>query len=368
MFSFREHVQINEVFLVGKKAAGRGDVVVAFRQWVWIVDDDNLEELKPDMVKKLKLSKSEANDIEDPYSWESYVNEEGQADIIAGTVTNGILSITTMNWRQSSASKTLEKMMKALKVRSVEINFFDEEEDDFILQGREEFLIPLAKKTFFHGTSYLAIRGGRGGSMLVKGIMPTPGKTNFGKITHKDKVFITLNKEKALFHAQTAARVSESFPVIISLTIPDPAKLVLDYDVALNFYGATNPRTTKLGFTDIKNFAAKGNKFAMAVDSDLVQGVARRQRKNPEDLNTKLGIFGYIGRIAATNFIDVYLDQDAFAVWFIENEVLGSGESPGSMSGVSSWRPVPAKKFNKWTEDIEKEFEEETAEVDDEDI
>lgn len=354
MIGFKYHIQLNEVFVLGKKTPQNGDVVVAFRKWVYLVDDDNFEELKSEMVKNLKVNKSSASGISTPYDWEQYVNNEDNADIIAGTVSSGLLEIRVFDWRQSSASKTLEKALKALRLRGVDISFFDiaSSDDDSLLQGREEFLIPLAKKTFYHGTSFASF-GGRG-NILSKGIMPSPGRTNFAKVKHTDKVFVTLNKEKAFFHAITSSNNSNSFPLIISLTIPDVDKLVLDYDVALQFYGKSNPRTIKLGFKDIQKFAAQGNKYAMAAQSKTISDLAKRQRNKQEDLNTKLGVFGYLGRISAPNFIDVIFDQDAFEQWYIETEIFGSGEK-GNPGPLSSWYPVPAKKFNKFLIDIEDE-------------
>ncbi len=49
-------MKIFEVFVSGKKRASKGDTVIGYKQWVWILDDDNFEEVSKDIFTKLKIT------------------------------------------------------------------------------------------------------------------------------------------------------------------------------------------------------------------------------------------------------------------------------------------------------------------------
>jgi len=251
-----------EVFVIGEREGAK--YVIAFRQWIWVFNTDTYAKVFPDIVDKLKYKgkkgfknsrKFYKNDI---YEFMQELSEEGH-DVIIGEIVNGNLHFPYQHdFTQSSASKTLEKVLKELGLKGVTTTASDFVTGDEIemFTGREEFLLPLANKTFYHGTSMDAVQ--RRGRILQKGIMPIPGLSNYGKIRHSDKIFLTLKKDKAWYHARNASEIKGSFPIIIATTVPDVNKLVLDYDVAIKFYANVKSNVT-LAYKDIHNLAA-GNK------------------------------------------------------------------------------------------------------------
>ena len=270
----------------------------------------------------------------------------------------GDLVIQAENYRPSTDSSTLKKIMKALNIDEVVIDYFDEdmEDDSVFREDRKEFTRPLKKKTFMHGTSLLAWKGIR-----KTGIRPMGHKTNFDHIRHDDKTFLTLNKEKALFHATTAMHKSQTAPIILELKIPDVDKLVMDYDVAIFNYGRDHKRTIELGYTEIDKHAR--NMFGAVGMSDAVNPDLRDIRNSGrESLSSKLGIFGYIGRIPAKFIEGVWFDEDAVTST-IYNDVFG-GDVEVRGRGLSNWEFLTVKQFNYRLGDIEETLESEMTEDD----
>lgn len=356
MKRFKEYLSLNEVFVIGDKKKLQGKNVVAFRQWIWVFEDEDFSEMyNNEMKKKLKIS----DDFDEFFDFESFVKDGGNEDLIVGTIEGRSLIIQVLGWRHSSASKTLEKLLKALKLQSVKIMSFDynTEEDSEFEMSRDDFLKPLSKKVFYHGTSYKHLE-----KILKIGIKAT-GKTNFDDIVHEDKVFITLNMEKAHFHASTAASNHNSFPVIITMNIPDVSALVLDYDVAISIYGIGDERTIKLGYDEIHDFATRNAFNALTT---AVSPFMKRQGKKLEDLNTKLGVFGYMGRIPANFFKKIILDEDSFREWYSYNILMGD-EFEIKAGSLDTWYENSVKQFKDLKEEIEEAYNEEMEEREEED-
>tara|TARA_B110001454_G_C12628062_1_gene395711 strand:+ start:68 stop:694 length:627 start_codon:yes stop_codon:yes gene_type:complete len=197
-------------------------------------------------------------------------------------------------------------------------------------------------------------------SIKRQGIIPTD-TTNFEDIEHNDKIFITLNLEKALFHANKASSENESFPIILKHKIPDPSKLVLDYDIAIEFLGQNHPETRKLGYDEIEQ-------SEYINQDDKTEG-------EKIDLNMKLGIFGYVGRIPSSFIEDVFIDLNTLNQnWGIFDEEFGYSEEFNSESeiwnefeDVDMWSELSLSDATRRISDIEDEFRAEFEEEDEDD-
>jgi hypothetical protein len=346
---------ITEVFIYGQKDAKPGDNIIAFRQHIWIIrDKDDFKDQIDDIKDKLRL-RSKYDDVNDLMS---DIRETGP-DIISGYITNDKYLSLISDQRQGSESKTLLKVIKGLKLRGIEIDTlsYNGNLQDSYREERYEYTNKLSNKTFYHGTNTSAMP-----QIFVTGLRPQT-KSNWTKITHDDKVFVTLNKEEAYFHAMTSAEKSNSFPFIIELKIPDPDKLVLDYDIAIEYYGSDHSKTKKLGYSDIHEYVTGG--AIKVIDKPAFM---KRQSDNKEDLNTKFGIFGYIGRIPANNFKNVISDDDAYREWVVADYMDGdTTHILDNIQHLRNWYSMPIKDFKELGPETIEEYEEEMSYNEEED-
>lgn len=328
-----QEMVLNEVFVVGDKSYIRtGTEVLAYEKWIWVFDneDPNKDDILADANKKLGTNYS------DPYEFQEYMEDNPR--VIYGIIDGNDLEINIINFRQGAASKTLYKVMKELGLDDVKVSFYSEnteDENDIIYDGRDELLEPLAKKDFYHGTSFDALR-----KIAKLGLMPQE-KSTFDQIVHSDKIFITINLEKAVFHATNAAQKrGDNVPIVLILKIPDVDKLVLDYDVAIQFYGEEHDHTYTLGYSDVLAAATRGPYSAMTQDPEIKKYVSRI-RKNPDALNTSLGIFGYIGRIPASHIHHILIDENLLRSYILQQEIgIEDEENP---------HPEPIRNWGKYT-------------------
>lgn len=352
-------MRLSEVFVQGNKRPNDGDVVIAYKQWVWVLNDENYEDIALDAMLKLQITSDNQQFLDSPWELGNHVRE-AYPQAVVGTIDGfGDLVIQAENYRPSTDSSTLKKLMKALKIDEVVIDYFDEdfESDSTFREDRKQFVLPLKKKTFMHGTSYQAWASG----INRTGIRPMGHKSNFDKIRHDDKIFLTLNKEKALFHADTARRNTDTCGLILELRLPDVDKLVTDYDVAIFNYGRDHKRTAELGYSDIDQHAR--NNFAGIAMSDAVNPDLRDIRNSGKDtLSSKLGIFGYIGRIPVKFIEGIWVD-DASLVSSVFNEEFGSEETI-TATNSNNWNFYTVKQFNDRIADIYDEIQMEDPDYD----
>jgi hypothetical protein len=350
---------INEIFVIGNETPQQDDTIIAYNKWVWVISDENWEEYLDDIKEKLGID----DDYGDLYDLISGISDD-HPDVIVGSFQGDTLNLDNRDWRHSTASPTLLKIMKEFNLQYVEVSFYDEieHESSHFFQSREEFLTPLEEKWFYHGTCYKFLE-----TMLVKGLVPPEGRvSNFGEIKHEDKVFVTLNLEKANFHALKAAEVHESFPLIIKLKIPDVNRLVMDYDVALSMYGKDHDNTIELDYDTIHDYATEGDD----ANWQLLANVAKRLETMPNDINTKLGVFGYVGRIPASMFKAIILDAFRFEQFYV-GQIAGYGEydfgtDRENFRSLPDWESYNMEDFKELKQDTEEQYEEEMKEYEDE--
>ena len=335
---------LSEVFVIGDITKSHHQNVIAHKQWIWVLDEFMDEKEIKKIAQKLKLG--DVDDVEDLYQ-----AAEDTPDILTGVVDGDYLDIRGGDVRHSTLSSTLLKTLKALKLKGTSVSFYDDStsgEDSFV-EDRYEFLQPIAKQSFYHGTSYNFVKDiSRLGIKSVK-------HTNFEKIKHEDKVFVTANKDKALFHSVQAASVNNSVPVILELKIPDPNKLVLDYDIAISVYGKQHKQTIKLGYGDIKDYL--DNEYGGIIGSAVLTPVVKRHKDDKGGLNTKLGIFGYVGRIPAKFIKNIWVDTNAFGA-AVASDIYGIDPSDERIEPLSMWDSYTFKSLADYRDEVEDELEE----------
>ncbi|ASV44416.1 hypothetical protein PBI_SCTP2_401 [Salicola phage SCTP-2] len=323
---------INEIITHGK-----GPFIVYFRGDSWQFEDESEEfdfenneshrKFKEKLEPYIQQMVDEKFEFEEGRNLDDILGElEESSEIIAGTIDGNSFELSPiigLNFRHSTANKNLLKIMEEYNVDRVVAYYtqFDEtgeEMEQVIEHGKEEFLEPLENKTFYHGTEFSSLQ-----EILNKGLMADVNKTNFDNIHHEDAVFITINYEKATFHAIHAAQKNpDTLPIIIEFEIPDVSKLVLDYDIAIELYGKEHPLTMSLNYDEI-NEMATGN-----IGAEIYNGIRHGMNSNYIDqitdkssLNTKLGVFGYKGRIAASKIKNIHIDREGIDAWVKADEV-----------------------------------------------
>ena len=87
-----------------------------------------------------------------------------------------------------------------------------------------------------------------------------------------------------------------------------------------------------------------------------------KQSDEKEDLNSKFGVFGYMGRIPVNHFNSISSDDDVYREWVIADYIGGdTTEALDSVRHLNSWHSMPVKDFIKLGPDTIEEFEEENS-------
>lgn len=338
---------LNEVFVRGNPQAKNAHVI-AFRQYIWIVAPTTLEDFEFEIRKVLHMGSPDGD------FWELMSDVGDQPDIVSGRLDRDTLTLQSIDYQHSRMSTTLQKVVKALNIEFVNISYFSYfgDEDGEWMQDRSKFVNKNYKgDTFYHGTHTEAFK-----HIKKTGIRPVSGVTNFDKIKHADKIFVTTDKTKAEFHAGHSARLNDSFPLILEVKLPDPDKLVMDYDVAIGLYGTNHPDTIKLGYRDIVK--KTDNTFLAMLQSELMKKLMRRNKGNIGNLSTKSGVFGYLGRIPPAFIEKIWMDDDAFKEYIKSTE----GESyyePSMVGQMSTWDSSTFKEYEDLRIEAMEEYEEE---------
>ncbi len=262
---------------------------------LYLFDDDNYGNFYEKIAKDLNIEGELEGDI---YSDFQHLKEE-LPYILHGEIKNGVLYLDgTHDYRHSILSTDLKKVMNYLKTRGIRVDYYTGfgdtlntgELDVFALDKNESVIM-------YHGTCTKYIE-----NIIKKGIIPAESETNFDGTEHKDKIFLSSNIEKALFHAFTAATEKKSFPVIISTKIPNPHLLISDYDISTTFYGGKKNTDYPVSeYPNIRVFDDGGKYFQ------------NFKRKN---LDKKLGVFGYKGSIKPSFFQEIWMDTEGYSTFY----------------------------------------------------
>ena len=160
------------------------------------------------------------------------------------------------------------------------------ETSDYEMQGK----IP---EEMHHGSNTDAMR-----RIMKIGLVPGEGESNWDEVGQfYDLIFLTQDFYNAKFHAERQSNeLGKGAPVILKVKVPDPSKIVPDFDVLTQMGG--NPETA-----DELNYSGAPNYY-----SDHVQKQREEILKynKGSDMTMISGIVGYKGRIPANHIIEIH--------------------------------------------------------------
>ncbi len=326
--------------------SGNDTQFLAFRGDYWLLGGFNDEKDIPDnvvadIVKHTGLDPMEFQDSTALMSSLSDIASE-RPDIITGLISDGEMWLGSREAasHHPQTSSMLKKLIKDLGLYGIHVEDTDwegEEAGSFTNRYKVKGELP---KVLFHGTTSQYMM-----DIAKTGIRPGINASwEKAGITHKKIIFGTVDIAGAIFHANKAsgfqggeeiyADPDDPFPVILEFAIPDPSKIVPDYDVASQMMGSTTT-TNKLGYTGQRGF-----------DSQHSPDI---QNQNPEGRAWKsTGIFGYVGRIPPSYIIRVHTD-------FHSPEVMSDPSWRGTLKQFLQGWASQQEEYNRAHEDEDNE-------------
>lgn len=327
---FSESIAINELLVTYNDDVNNKNFIL-YQGNLWFYDegDEQDDDIIAEISKKLDI-----DDIDSLY--------ETNISIIQGYISNDVAYIESQpDFRHTEHSKDMQKLAKELYkinpdiiIKYVGTEYSSDEEYEYEYDITDK---KLKDRDFYHGTSLEFLSG-----ILSTGIKPMEDISNY-TIKNYDKIFITLNINKAHYHSINTylkqPSGNDNFPIVLDFKVPDVSKLVTDYDLAINVYGSTHPKLDELGY-DNSNLRPSTPIKGYDVD-------------NPRDIENKIGVFGYKGRIPASYIEGVYIDLDGF-----RSHVFASIMGEDMMVDVTpfrDWTYVPIDEIKNVLGDIEEE-------------
>ena len=222
--------------------------VIAFRSHLWL---GGANVSKSRVQKIYRTIRREHPKVHKPYTpvtdWDTLYEfaKEYIPDALTATWDRNrrVLSMPHDDMMSPITSPLVQKAAKALKAKEVtyevEMDFTKRQKDSWnygmerdpdyaertIRLPRNKLLGRLPNH-FFHGTTTKYLPG-----IMKIGLRPDEVDTNYKRIYHPDKVFLGSRFEDAEHHAIHTANLRGGYAVVIDFSIPDPAKIVPDYDV-----------------------------------------------------------------------------------------------------------------------------------------
>lgn len=323
--------KINELFVHKSNDDIDDKNFILYKKDVWIFDENEFDEIYQTINDTIG-DDIFTDDMQDSFN----IIRESYPYILVGSIRNNTIVFSSVNYRHSIDSDDLKKLKQLLNIDTIKVDFYrgvySDIDDSTILKDEQ-------KDYFYHGTSLKYIN-----SIYKYGIKPNDKQTNFDSDKHKDKIFITKNIEKALFHANTAAQNTNSISVILKLKVPDTSKLIIDYDVSREFYGDTEQHTELYGIETNQYFKPTG----ILKDSEKV------------NIAKKIGIYGYLGRIPSSYIEDVIIDVNILQHWYIQLHKFGEhidydSEIWNDYNDIDMWSELSFKELLNYIEDIDEE-------------
>jgi len=307
--------KINELIVNSFGDEYDGKTLVLFEKNVWIFDEEEYE----DNAIWDKINKAYGKEIIFG-DYDSVSNLSENVRFIVGEISGNTLYINEhgAGFRHSDHSKDLIKLEKEFGFKIV-VNTFDPRTDDTMEYDLNPKDDKIEDRIFYHGTSIKYLN-----DILKFGLIPNSEKSNFREIEHNDKIFFTTNLDKAEFHAFHTAKETTSYPIVISFKVPDPSKLIIDYDLGEHAYGSDSELLNKLGYQ--YQYNKKGIDY-----------------KN--DITNKIGIYGYIGRIPVSCIEDIWIDMTLIYEYTRETEYneFDISNYIESFENIQSWSVIDKK-------------------------
>lgn len=269
-----------------------GNKLVAYGDKIWLYGEESdwTAEQTQDFIRTAKID-LEALDMDFDYAPESlgdligegeslagWIQDIGRHDIFTGHIRNGALHQENSALNDFSfdpkSSVLIKKVAKQLGLNAAFLS-----SDDF--DNAQKISAPNMKgapaiSIAYHGTTtnYLD-------SILKIGLRPrstTNSNSNYDrhKVWHDNEIFFTTKIGKAAYHAIHAASNKGGLPLIISFSIPDPSKVIEDYDVDTESGGQTYSHVPSRQVGMSKSPSIQGKSFG---------------------LSREFGIYGYRGSI-----------------------------------------------------------------------
>lgn len=279
------------------KIIGRGENVVAFKDKIYLFDYTEWDKTSSIFLKELAgyfpREFPENPEFDDFDEFIEYLEREVKLDyqILTGFVDeNNKLYIYNSDTYDSHSnySVLLNKVVKELSKYGVSY-----EEHDVLRQLKT----PVRKEipdVVYHGTGSAYIK-----DILKYGVKPVDFSN--WSIKNEGLIFFSSKPKVAKFHANNIYyNLSKSdFPIIVEMTIPDPAKLVPDYDLFLEVtHGRSHFNLKKVYDMYIENPSIM-YKTGNEKDARKVLSAMRDS-----------GVYGYKGRIPAEFIKAIWIDDD----------------------------------------------------------
>jgi len=255
-----------------------GDYVIAFKDSIWIVDEDDME--NPEVARKIadRIGEMEIGDLYD------LVERRPDAIIARLDMDNNLMQMMGNETAQHpTTSKLIKKIVKQLDLDQV-VTDSGQSIWKYEIKGK----LPTEG---FHGTTMKAMS-----SIMRKGLM-AQSQGNWNEIHTEGVVFFTPNPAYAMYHAELNADKTGDIPVVVEFKIPDGNKIVPDYDIASLLYHSQSD--------EVINTVYQNTNFPSS-DYYGVRDKVKVHQKRPENLYKDFGIFGYEGRIPASFFELIY--------------------------------------------------------------
>lgn len=284
---------LTEIRVVYKPKENEGSYfLIAHRGKIWLFDESEPfpREVRSAMEELFDYVLDDDTAVED-FRY-SDLELENRPDLIVGQLDlqakelliSGFGSVQT-----PYTSKTIKDIVKYFDLEHVRVSGIDpaSEHENETLVSPQEMKGKIPDK-LWHGTQLNRIEG-----ILKTGIRPNQAG-NWDQVKHKNLIFLTAIPQTAMFHAINSASKNNP-PVVIRVKLPDKDQIVWDFDTALRIYGALDPTSEKLGYTDVVNKLSY-----MSSDLELIKNL-----NQGTDLNTPIGIFGYRGRIPPNHITEI---------------------------------------------------------------
>lgn len=271
---------------------GEGDHVIAYKSHVFLIDPHKQDLDNPVVRQMANFLGTNTIDLMKTYgdTWDYLSHlKDMRPDILQGYIHDNSLVLQSSDFQHRSGSRLLQNIVKSLGLRNVEYNN-EYNSYDNISSEQLKGSIP---KNLYHGTtSEYAYR------ILRFGLQPGEATTNYpglgphNDISHDEVVFLTEDIEKAAYHATNAVNQQGGFPVVFEFNIPDPSKLVSDYDVESMY-----------------DEEYEGNIYNNTYKAPVTE-FSSKIKEPPFDFSKKIGVFGYKGRIPSNFITDILIQSE----------------------------------------------------------